>query len=87
MHTAAEKRGHVLDITLDVVLARYTGEREVRIELAEELPEIKVKTVLERLSIPPGMVGYTVVDGNLLEPEDIITAPCTVRMFGIYDGG
>ncbi len=87
MHTAAEKRGHVLDISLDVVLASYTGEREIHLELAENRPKIKVKNILDRLSIPPGMVGYIVAGGNLLEPEDTVTAPCTMRMFGIYDGG
>jgi hypothetical protein len=87
MHAAGEQSSHVLDISVDVVLARYTGEREIKLELPESRSEIKVRTVLNTLNIPPGMVGYIVTGGKLLEPDDFVAAPCAVQMFGIYDGG
>jgi len=74
-------------IHLDYVLAQYAKQRTIMLDQGEIPAPITVKKLLEELNIPSGMVGHIVCDGRLLDTAYELSAPCLIKMFGIYSGG
>ena len=79
--------GKDVEINLDSVLCGYTGKCRIVMKIQRRRQRVEIQDLLSRLRIPKGMVGCIVAGNRLLEPNDTVTPPCTLKMFGIYDGG
>lgn len=74
-------------VKVDSTLSHYTGSREMWVDVDGLEQPVTVRTVLEYLHVPLGMVGPVLGGKKLLHQSYPLNSIRELKLFGIYSGG